>query len=151
MNARMWSACFGVAMLTTSCTRSPQSAAGFHLPEGDLDRGKAAFVELGCNACHRIADTESSPIGLNPEQVVELGGEILWVKTYGQLVSSIIDPSHEIATKYRETGMDAEGESLMHCFNDVMTVQQLVDLVTYLESRYTLLQPDYQNPVMPGY
>ena len=43
-----------------------------------------------------------------------------------------------------------EGESLMRNYNEVMTVQQLVDLVTYLKSEYEL-QPYPETRYYPYY
>ena len=44
---------------------------------------------------------------------------------------------------------DAEGNSLMRRYNDVMTVQQLVDLVTFLQGTYEVYVPQTQFPTYP--
>ena len=115
-------------------------ARGFKLPAGDIPGGKAAFVDLGCNDCHSVADlmrVEDSDTGFN----LPLGGPVTQVKTYGELVTSIINPSHKIARRYSKTPISVNGESRMRRYNEVMTVQQLVDLVTFLETQYDLLLP----------
>ncbi len=107
----------------------PQSPLGFSLPDGDAGRGQAAFVELSCNSCH---DIEGSDIPyLSGLAHVTLGGPTTRIKTHGELVTSIINPSHRIAPRYAEEQVAVQGESLMTkaYLNDVMTVQQLIDLV----------------------
>jgi hypothetical protein len=44
---------------------------------------------------------------------------------------------------------DASGESKMVSFNDVMTVTQLIDLVAYVQSNYTL--SPYKHTTYPIY
>jgi hypothetical protein len=76
---------------------------------------------------------------------VELGGTVTRVKTYGELVTSIINPSHKLAPGYPLDEISTDGESLMTLahLNDVMTVQQLIDLVAFLQARYQVAPPQY--------
>ena len=61
------------------------------------------------------------------------------IQTYGELVTSIINPSHRLARGYAvEEIASEEGESEMKNYNDVMTVSELIDLVTFLQSHYSL-------------
>lgn len=115
---------------------------GFALPHGDKAAGAEAFIELACNECHSIRESVDK---LNPghaEIHVELGGIITRVRTYGDLVTSIINPSHRIAGYYQsEINRDAQGNSTMRIYNDVKTVQLLVDLTTFLETTYEVVKP----------
>lgn len=133
------------------CTPSPKSGKGFTLPEGNLEQGKATFVRLQCNACHQIDGIEQLAVdGEDPAASVALGGEVARIKTYGELVTSIINPSHRLARGYSEdiiTGED--GESKMPKFNDVMTVTELTDLVAFLQSKYKLFE--YEPTDYPMY
>ena len=79
--------------------------------------------------------------------VVPLGGEVVRVKTYGQLVTSIINPQHIISPNYRGKYTDAAGKSFMPDFNPGMTVEELVNLVAYLQSRYKLKLPEPAYPM----
>lgn len=118
---------------------NPQ-ARGFKLPDGDVAAGKAAFTDLACNECHSIADIDilaNSGSGFK----LTLGGKTTSIKTYGELLTSIINPSHKIARRYSTKPLDTDGESAMRRYNEVMTVQQLVDLVTFLETSYELEVP----------
>ncbi len=113
---------------------------GFKLPDGDIAAGKAAFVTLACNECHHVGDIAHDPQA-NSGFDLRLGGRTTKVKTYGELVTSIINPSHKIARRYSEQPLSVDGESVMRKYNDLMTVQQLVDLVTFLETQYDLQLP----------
>ncbi len=123
----------------TSCNYEPNSGRGFSLPEGDVAKGKITFIELTCNSCHSIADIEQLPSKEKDIPQIMLGGTVRGVKTYGELVTSIINPSHKILRRYNQVNISEDGRSKMRIYNDVMTVTQLVDLVTYLESNYEIV------------
>jgi hypothetical protein len=135
-----------LAVLLQGCFSDPESARGFRLPEGDADRGLQAFEDLRCHACHAMEGHEFSTEGRSPV-IVTLGGAVSRVKTYGELVTSIINPSHKLAPGYRAEDVTRDGESLMEsaALNDVVTVQQLVDLVMFLQPLYEVTPPAY-NP-----
>lgn len=133
------------ALISTSCTPASKSGRGLRLPDGDIEKGKAAFTQLECNACHTVAGVDLPPPVNGSRIDVALGGEVLRVKTYGDLVTSIANPSHEVSSKFRESLRDSEGKSIMPEFGDRMTVSQLIDLVAFLHSRYKLLEPDYSD------
>jgi len=130
-------------MFTTACMNT-KSAAGFRLPDGDVERGRAAFVELKCQTCHTVKGTDIPSPGADYAyvRVVVLGGEVRKIKTYGELVTSIINPSHVLAPGYPKELITRDGRSAMTDFNDKMTVRQLIDLVAFLQSRYELVLPE---------
>jgi hypothetical protein len=108
----------------------------FALPDGDVDAGQALFVSYGCISCHTIPNTDlPEPEEEGPVRVV-LGGRVSRVKTYPELVTAIINPSHRLVRRYRADEVSRNGESLMVVYNDVMTVTELINLVAFLESRY---------------
>jgi mono/diheme cytochrome c family protein len=131
-------------MLFTAACDGPKSGAGLRLPDGDVERGKAAFLELKCNICHTVAGTEmpSPSKDYAYVRVVVLGGEVRQVKTYGALVTSIINPSHSLAPGYPKELITKDNQSAMANFNDTMTVRQLIDLVAFLQSRYEFVPPE---------
>ena len=131
-------------MLVTAACGGPKSGAGLRLPDGDVERGKAAFLELKCNTCHTVAKTEMPAPSKDYAyvRVVVLGGEVRQVKTYGALVTSIINPSHSLAPGYPKELITKGNESAMANFNDTMTVRQLIDLVAFLQSRYEFVPPE---------
>jgi hypothetical protein len=44
---------------------------------------------------------------------------------------------------YPEETVSQDGKSLMLVYNDRMTVQQLIDLVAFLQSKYEVVIPEY--------
>jgi sulfur-oxidizing protein SoxX len=137
-----------------ACDTGPKGSAGFTLPDGDVERGKAQYIALQCNACHEnqyvpqlVSDTPA-PIS------VVLGGQSARIRTYGELVTSIINPSHRIAHRFSKVVADESG-SLMTNYNSMMTVSELIDLVAFVQSSYelpplqTTAYPVYWHPDMP--
>ncbi|MFK8051156.1 MAG: cytochrome C [Halioglobus sp.] len=122
--------------LVTSCSLNKESPRGFSLPEGSATAGKTTFVALQCNACHSTPDIEQLPSDLAKPISVHLGGEVSFVKTYADLLTSIINPSHRLAPGHPLEAISDNGESLMRNYNEVMTVEQLIDLVSYLQAHY---------------
>lgn len=129
-----------VACCLSGCDSGPKSSKGFSLPEGDVKKGKATFVSLGCTHCHKVSGVAFETDEDEMEMSIKLGGEVSRIKTYGELVSSIINPSHRFSEGYAKEEIAVDGESKMQNYNEVMTVQQLVDLVAFLQSRYRLIQ-----------
>lgn len=121
------------SILALGCEVGPRSGRGLRLPDGDIERGEVAFLGLGCVKCHVVADTPGPP---SDEIQLPLGGEATRVETYGELVTSIVNPTHEISRRYRKQDSTEDGETRMENFNDRMTVAQLIDLTAFLQSKY---------------
>ncbi|MBK6599731.1 MAG: c-type cytochrome [Proteobacteria bacterium] len=136
--------CTAAALVLSGCGQfNPRSATGFRLPDGDAAAGKQAFVDLRCYTCHKIDGVTEKFEGTGAANIL-LGGETTRVRNYGELVTSIINPSHRIAPRYPRDPTALGGESLMEiaALNNVMTVQQLVDLVAFLQASYRVVPPD---------
>lgn len=129
--------CIGLFM--SGCN---EQARGFALPDGDIEKGKATFKKLACNECHSI--TGIAWKGGNDSLKIYLGGEVPAQKSYGELVTSVINPSHKIARGYEKKAFTEGGTSKMRNYNDIMTVQELVDLVSFLQSEYKVNVPKTQ-------
>ena len=115
------------------------------LPEGDAESGKRVFLEYRCNDCHSVADVDASGVEVQFEQfgrpaegtvLVKLGGQTSRTRTQAQLVASIVNPSHEISTAWSRHNVTEQ--SPMRTYNDAMSVQNLIDLVTFLEAAYDI-------------
>lgn len=123
---------------------------GFVLPEGDVERGKALFTELNCNDCHSISDIPWAGSKDTGMPQVALGGAVTSLKTYGELVTSVIHPSHEVSKNYRDdlgtTLPGGRSRMEQYNYNEVMTVSELIDIVAYLQSEYKLVIPDNPYP-----
>jgi L-cysteine S-thiosulfotransferase len=128
---------------------NPKSAKGFSLPDGDVEKGKAVFIQLQCNACHVVPGIEQLATEGEPALSIALGGEVARISTYGELVTSVINPSHKFPKGYPLAMTQKDGVSRMKNYNDVMTVEQLIDLVSFLQSKYEL--KPYPRTDYPGY
>lgn len=118
-----------------------RQSGGFALPPGDAEAGKATFVRLQCNQCHEVGDIGWAGPG---DIKVTLGGDSTRVVTYGDLVTSIINPSHRLSRGAAPSTVQ-DNESLMRRYNDIMTVQEMIDLVTYLQTTYKVWVPDFRT------
>ena len=132
--------------LLLSCAIGAMSACGgvepegFALPPGDADAGRAAFVDMACNDCHSIVGEPELREAVVPAMDVPLGGSTTHIRSYDDLVTSIINPSHRISERYRTDEFTEDGQSRMRYYNQVMTVDELVNLVTFLQSKYVLVE-----------
>jgi mono/diheme cytochrome c family protein len=131
------------------CGADRMSEKGFSLPEGDPIRGKDAFLYMHCHECHEIAGEDLPPVELADPPFVVLGGSVTKVKTYGELVTAIINPSHKLAKGYALEVVSNDGESKMPVYNGFMTVQELIDIVMFLQPYYEVYVPKYEYRVYP--
>lgn len=148
---RLVAGLFAAAIVTVAlggCDRGPEPIKGFVLPEGDPALGQKVFEEVGCRYCHRIADLDLPPFEAEPVLDITLGGKVLKVKNYGELLNSIVNPNHTVELSYKlklDRDERKDAESPMPVFNDVLTVTELIDLAAFLHSRYELLGPEYRG------
>lgn len=139
---------FALIAVLTSC--APPQSTDFTLPEGDAERGKETFMDLGCTFCHTVDGVEGLRADMpEPARTIVLGGEKSRVYTYGELVTSIINPSHKISQPELGDVVDADGTSEMVVYNDIMTVTEMTDLVTFLAENYSL--QSYRRSAYPAY
>lgn len=127
-------------------SRSLSDARGFRLPAGDSTAGAVTFVELGCSNCHTVygvSDFDRPP--QYNDLLVQLGGQVRVVKSYGELVTAIIHPSETIREEVGKRYVDIEGNSLMPDLTKQMTTRELIDLVSFLEAHYEVTLPEYPS------
>ncbi|NAW88890.1 c-type cytochrome [Photobacterium halotolerans] len=144
MKAFLLTAAFAAIAGLSGCDRSSQ---GFSLPQGNAELGEQVFVKYQCLSCHTMAGYEAEAETLSGalQTPVALGGQVSRIRTYPELVTSVINPSHRLAEGYEAES----GQSVMPSFNDVMTVTELVNLVYFLESHYELEpypRTEYMSP-----
>jgi sulfur-oxidizing protein SoxX len=135
-----------VTALFSGCDRDYMSERGFALPAGDPVAGKETFLYMQCHECHTINGMDLPRVALADPPFVELGGNVTRVKTYGDLVTSIINPSHKLAEGYPLEDVSNDGKSKMYVYNDFMTVQELVDVVMFLQPQYDVVIPVSDYP-----
>ena len=128
--------CIGIAPV--GCEFGARSGVGLRLPNGDVVEGERAFHELGCDRCHAIAGESGPSDARKGDVVIVLGGKVAHIETHGELITSIVNPSHGFPRRYLREDITQEGESKMKNFNGEMTVKQLIDLTEFLQSKYSL-------------
>ena len=102
----------------------------FTMPKGDATKGREVFEKFGCYVCHEIRG-EKFPAAAPPGSV--LGPELSQMGPLHPLeyfTESVINPSAHAAKKHR----GPDGKSTMPAHNDRMTVEELIDLSTYIAS-----------------
>lgn len=112
------------------------SPRGFALPEGDAVRGKKVFADLSCAYCHRVAGHDDLPHPTVKIPAPLIGGKQPNVPTDGELVSSIINPQHQVKRSFVMPTTTDGTQTRMPDYNEVLTVAQLVDLATFLRASY---------------
>ena len=134
-------------VLLAGCRTYPDNTGDFRFPifRGDIERGQQAFISLECHQCHQVNGV-SLPAFSGPKPVtVTLGGDIMFAKTYGDLATSIINPDHVISDRYLEQlpkQVRRSTTSSPMYLKEEMKVTELIDIVAFLNSRYSLL-PGY--------
>jgi Cu/Ag efflux protein CusF len=101
----------------------------FTMPKGDAAKGREAFEKFACYVCHEIRG-EKFPAAA-PGNV--LGPELSQMGPLHPLeyfTESMINPSAHAAKKHR----GPDGKSTMPAHNERMTVQELIDLSSYIAS-----------------
>ena len=141
--------CLTSLSVLAGCDRDTMSERGFRLPDGDAMAGREAFLYMQCNQCHSISGEQLPIIPGQEPPFVELGGKVTRVKTYGELITAIINPSHELAEGYAEELVADDGESKMYVYNEFMTVQELIDIVMFLQPYYDVVVPEYTYRIYP--
>jgi cytochrome c1 len=102
----------------------------FSLPKGNAAKGRDVFVKLGCFTCHEVRGqrfpgaTGAGDVGPELSEMAAHHDEEFFAE-------AILNPN-VIIDEPRWRAVD--GTSKMPSFNDVMTVQELVDLVAFLKS-----------------
>ena len=148
MKITVWSISILAAVGLTGCNEGTKSSKGVRLPAGDPEQGKAAFVSLQCHTCHEVVGVVlPAPPSKGVNQFF-VGGEVTKLRTYGDLVTSIINPSHGLSPGFDRKRLEGTKLSPMPEFNQVMTVGQMIDLVAFLHPRYKslALEPYHMPP-----
>ena len=138
-----------VLFLAACESKEAKMAKGFVLPEGDITMGKLAFTELNCHICHTVSGEEFPELAEVSGVQYQLGGEVRKVKSYGELVTSIINPQHSVAKEYLSDIAEDQRDgtqSPMPSLNEIMTVDQMVNLVEFLNARYIKFETDIEYP-----
>jgi len=134
-------ALIAMTVFASGCAYSP--VFGFPAEQSDAEAGRQAFIDHQCHRCHSVAGVRFPPIAGASAPVLELGGDTIYVKSYADLMTSIINPNHRISERYRDQeilrGNVPVDSPMPMPYIDNMTVRQLIDIVAFLDSRYELI------------
>ena len=141
---------FAFLIFLTACgSKENKMAKGFVLPKGDIEKGMVAFTELKCHSCHTVSGEVFPKLTEKSDVQLQLGGEVRKLKSYGELVTSIINPQHSVAKEYLNDVAEDQRDgtrSPMPSLNKIMTVDQMVNLVEFLNARYIKFETDVEYP-----
>lgn len=116
-------------VLLVSCACGGGGAAA-----GDAAKGRQAFVDLHCNACHEVEGETLPPSSVTP--AVQLGGRMLLPPSAERLKADILLPSSHFAVGYpREQIMEGD-RSRMPDYSKRLDDRQVADLVAFLKTSY---------------
>lgn len=149
MRAHLVIALAALGAFTAGCEKGLKSTRTFALPAGDIANGKAAFVALNCTRCHTVHGVDLPKPSEPAKQTLALGGPVAQLRTYGDLLTAIIHPGYAGSDTLPIAQWRAASPPPMRAVNDVMTVQQMIDLVAFLQPRYTQLEPLFLSPLGP--
>jgi hypothetical protein len=76
---------------------------------------------------------------------IELGGRVPYARTDGEIVTSILDPSHRFSLSTHPELVRSGGLSRMGDFSESLSGREIIDLVAYLQSRYTVAPPRHHR------
>lgn len=72
----------------------------------------------------------------DPPVPVTLGGPVSRVVTDGELLTSIVNPSHKVTRSRLKELVATGGESRMADYTEIMTAKELIDIVAFLHTIY---------------
>jgi Cu/Ag efflux protein CusF len=98
----------------------------FTMPKGDPAKGREVFEKYVCYICHEVRGEKFPPGSAAGPELTQMGP----LHPLEYFTESVVDPSAHAAKKHR----GPDGKSTMPAYNERMTVQELVDLSTYLAS-----------------
>ena len=107
-------------------THHPQNWR-FTLPKGDHAKGRNVFEKFHCYFCHEVRGENFPFVGVDYGPELSQMGRMHPLEYFAE---SVINPSAWASKQDR----GPDGKSKMPEYNDRMTVQELIDLSTYLAS-----------------
>ncbi len=120
----------------------------FRFSGGDPDRGMVAFIQMDCVKCHTVKGTDLKQSDA-PRLDLALAAEVRFVKSYEDIITAITNPRHVMQDRYKAllqaTSPEGDVEPFMPMLSAQMTAQQLIDIVTFLDSVYAETASEYRK------
>ena len=98
----------------------------FTVPKGNPAKGRAVFEKFECYYCHEVRGENFPSPTENAPELSQMGG----LHPVEFFAESIMNPNAVVPKNYRE----ADGKSPMTNFAEKMTVQELIDVSSYVAS-----------------
>ena len=98
----------------------------FTMPKGDPAKGREVFEKYVCYICHEVRGEKFPPGSASGPELTQMGP----LHPLEYFTESVINPSAHASKKDR----GPDGKSTMPDYNNRMTIEELVDLSTYLAS-----------------
>jgi Cu/Ag efflux protein CusF len=98
----------------------------FTMPKGEYKKGREVYQKYACYVCHEVRGENFPPGSKAGPELSQMGP----LHPLEYFTESVINPSAQASKKDR----GPEGKSTMPEYNERMTVQELIDLSTYLVS-----------------
>lgn len=121
------------ALLVTGAEKQPQIPEMHHpkgwqftMPKGDYEKGREVFQKYACYVCHEVRGENFPPGSKAGPELSQMGP----LHPLEYFTESVINPSAQASKKDR----GPDGKSTMPDHNERMTVQELIDLSTYMAS-----------------
>ena len=107
----------------------------FRIPAGDAEEGRGVFIKMECYSCHNIDGGKFPNGGAKPANVgPDLTGMGAMHGEAEYFFESIVNPNRVIL---KGPGYIKDGRSIMPNYADSIGLQEVIDLVAYLNSLKT--------------
>tara|TARA_R110002096_G_scaffold4501_42_gene21347 strand:- start:12230 stop:12664 length:435 start_codon:yes stop_codon:yes gene_type:complete len=109
------------------------------IPPGDSANGESIFLEQRCYRCHTLEGRELPDFDLPAKLKIHLGGDTHTLWDRDEFGRAILNPEHVVSPQYQAIMIQAgdekgSQETPMPNFNAVLTISDLIDLATFLDS-----------------
>ena len=144
---RILLATFVLGTLLTACHQSPEpdrvkvpdsTAEAGYFPEGDANAGFGVFERMGCSTCHLIDGYDFGGEHHPRAKVLTLPRPGVTPRTDTALFTAIVDPGHQLDPAIADAARQPGGP--MPTYRDVMTVQQLLDVIAFIKNAETTIR-----------
>ena len=132
-------AVIGLALYADSRAEEDKEQTTGIVPKGDASVGLSTFIDKGCFKCHIAGKAKLPDLTVPSKLSIQLGGAERQNWSRDQFARAIMNPNHAVAPEYHIARIvvgDKLGaeNSPMPAFNDILTLKDLINLTTFLES-----------------
>ena len=139
MKTSSWSIWVSLSILLLGSGLGQAGTPSSMIPPGDSADGETVFLEQRCYRCHTLEGRELPDFDLPAKLKIHLGGDAHTLWDRDEFGRAILNPDHVVSPQYQAImiqGGDQKGsqESPMPNFNAILSISDLIDLATFLDS-----------------